>query len=271
MRKTDTDKSAHGDKPTSNNGNFIRRYPLIDAVRGVCVAGMIVYHALFDAVELFGLDVERFVNFTPLVLVRDIGAGLFIFLSGVCFHFSRHRLRRFLVLFAGGLVVDAVTCIVAPDAAVLFGILTFMSVSGLILTALDRPLSKLPPKTFCVLNLLLFVFFNRMNYAYVGTYSNVWFYLPTTFYRNYVTAFFGFPFDGFTSGDYFPLLPWMFVCLAGYFFYSAVKDGEKIKRIMSFRFEPLAFIGRNSLAVYIAHQPLLYGIIWLIAKICGRQ
>lgn len=247
-----------------------KRFPLIDSVRGLCVAGMVVYHALFDVVELFGLDVGRFVSFVPLMFVRDIGAALFIFVSGVCFRFSHHRLRRFLILFGGGLVVDVVTFAVAPDTAVLFGILTFMSVSGLLLYALDGILSHLPPKTFFVLNLLLFLFFFRMNYAYIGTYSHVLFYLPLSLYKNYFTAFFGFPFDGFSSGDYFPLLPWMFVCLAGYFFFNAVKENKKVVRAALFGIPVFGHLGRCSLIIYAVHQPVLYGIIRLIAELCGK-
>ncbi len=246
------------------------RYPLIDAVRGLCVAGMVIYHALFDVAELFGFDVVKFVSFVPLLLIRDIGASLFVFISGVCFRFSHHRLRRFLVLFAGGLVVDVVTFAVAPDAAVLFGILTFMSVSGLLLAALDGILSRLPPKTFFAVNLLLFLFFFRMNYAYVGTYSHVLFYMPPALYKNYLTAFFGFPFDGFSSGDYFPLFPWMFICFAGYFFSVMAKSNKKIKRAAAVQVPFFGQLGKYSLIIYIAHQPLLYGAIWLMAKLCGK-
>lgn len=249
------------------------RYPLIDAVRGACVLGMIVYHALFDIAELFGFGVEKFVSFVPLLLVRDIGAGLFIFLSGICSHFSRRPFTRFAVLFVGGLVVSAATLIAAPESAVLFGILTFMSVSGLLLFFLNRycRLYRLPPKVFCVINLCLFVFFLRMNYAYVGTYSHVWFYLPQALYRSYVTAFFGFPFNGFSSGDYFPLFPWFFACLAGYFFYGAVKNSEKIKRAVCVRIPVLTQVGRYSFIVYLIHQPVLYGFIWLLSHLWGAN
>lgn len=246
------------------------RFPLIDAVRGLCISGMVIYHALFDVVEVFGYDVDKFTSFTPLTLVRDIGAGLFVFISGVCFHFSHRRLRRFTILFAGGLAVDIVTRIVAPDTAVLFGILTFMSVSGLLLSVGDRFLSRLPPRTFFGINVLLFAFFFRMNYAYIGTYSHVFFYMPLSLYRNYITAFFGFPFDGFSAGDYFPLFPWMFACLAGYFFFNACKGSEKIRRAACMRIPVFPWLGRHSLVIYIAHQPVLYGAVWLAAKILGK-
>lgn len=246
-----------------------KRYPLIDAVRGLCITGMIAYHTLFDLASVFGSAPEALSSSVPLSLIRDFGAGLFIFISGICFHFSGHHLKRFVLLFICGLAVGLVSYLVTPETTVIFGILTFMSVSGMLLFAADGLLSRLPPKSFCVMNLLLYLLFARMNFGYSGTYSRVFFYMPRVLYKNYVTAFFGFPFEGFTSGDYFPLFPWFFVCLSGYFFYYAVKNSEKIKRLATVRVPFFPFVGRHSLIIYIAHQPIIYGVVRLIAAAEG--
>ncbi len=242
------------------NANKVR-YPFIDAVRGVCILGMIIYHTIFDVVTVFGFDYEKIMNSWFLLFIRDFGAGLFIFLSGLCFHFSSHHIKRFAVLCGAGLAVTGVSFIVSPNAPVYFGILTFMGVSGLILYLLDRPLKHLPPKTMCIANILLFWVLNRMNYAYVGTYKKVLFYLPAVLYRNYVTAFFGFPFNGFVSSDYFAVFPWFFMCLAGYFFYNAVKENNTARRLGCVRLPLFPKIGKYSLWIYLAHQPIIYGIV----------
>ena len=41
--------------------------------------------------------------------------------------------------------------------------------------------------------------------------------IPREFYRNYLTAYLGFPQPGFFSTDYFPILPWFFLFLCGLF------------------------------------------------------
>ena len=72
----------------------------------------------------------------------------------------------------------------------------------------------------------------------------------------------------FTSLDYVPLLPWFGVVLMG------MAGGALLYKDLGRRFplpdisawppvRGLIFLGRNSLAIYILHQPLLIGLIYL--------
>jgi uncharacterized membrane protein len=72
----------------------------------------------------------------------------------------------------------------------------------------------------------------------------------------------------FTSLDYVPLLPWFGVVLMG------MAGGALLYKDLGRRFplpdisawppvRGLIFLGRNSLAIYILHQPLLLGLIYL--------
>jgi uncharacterized membrane protein len=70
----------------------------------------------------------------------------------------------------------------------------------------------------------------------------------------------------FRTADYFPLLPWFGIFLigicAGNTFY---RDGERrfSLRLTATRItRPLAFIGRNSLLIYLVHQPVIIGILF---------
>lgn len=243
------------------------RYRLIDGVRGLCVLGMVIYHTLFD-IAAFSGSIEASPLLGALEVIRDLGAAVFILLSGFCFLSGTHRLRRFLLLFIGGIAVTGVTRIVMPEAYVIYGILTFMSISGALMIPLDKLFSRIPPLAGLAVSLLSFSVLFRVNYAYVGTYNTVWFMLPVSLYRNYVTAFFGFPFNGFVSGDYYPLLPWIFVYFAGYFLRRLTDKSTGLKRLMSVRIPLLDVCGRYSLYIYLAHQPLIYGIVWAVFQ-CG--
>jgi uncharacterized membrane protein len=72
----------------------------------------------------------------------------------------------------------------------------------------------------------------------------------------------------FASLDYVPLLPWFGVVLMG------MAGGALLYKDLVRRFplpdisawppvRGLLFLGRNSLAIYILHQPLLLGLIYL--------
>ena len=233
------------------------RYGLPDTVRGILILGMIAYHTLFDIVLVYGLSAD-----TPLMraadVVRDVGAACFVFLSGFCFHLGSRNVRKGLILFAAGLIVTGATFLFARESAVIFGVLTFLGTAKLLLCALDRPLRKIPPVVGAVGSFLLFLLFFRCNFGYAGFGGRALFHWPAFLYRNYVTAFFGFPFAGFFSGDYFGLLPWFFICCCGYFFFLAAGKREAFPRVMAVRVCPLDRIGRYSLPVYLLHQPVIY-------------
>ena len=74
--------------------------------------------------------------------------------------------------------------------------------------------------------------------------------------------FLGFPAPEFTSSDYFPLLPWIFLYGVGYFLHALWLTGEGPERGRHRRPVPvLGWLGRHSLVVYLLHQPVLYGLL----------
>ena len=250
---------------TDGSKNSIR-YGLPDTVRGVLIMGMIAYHTLFDILSVFGFDMDapwmRGVN-----VLRDLGAACFILLSGFCFHFGRRNARKGLLLFAAGLVVTFATWLLDRDVFVIFGVLTFMGVAKWILCGLHPLLRRVPPAVGAAVSLLLFLLFFSCNFGYVGFYGAVLFRWPSFCYRNYLTAFFGFPFNGFVSADYFGLLPWLFAALGGYFLHPLVMENPRTGKALSFRLAPAAFVGRYSLWVYLLHQPVIYFAVQAIKKL----
>lgn len=250
---------------TDSSCNRIR-YGLPDTVRGVLIMGMIAYHTLFDILSVFGFDMDapwmRGVN-----VLRDLGAACFILLSGFCFHFGRRNLRKGLLLFGAGLVVTAATWLIDREAFVIFGVLTFMGTAKLLLCGLHPLLRKIPPAPGAAVFFVLFLLFFSCNFGYAGFYGAVLFRWPSVFYRNYFTAFFGFPFNGFVSADYFGLLPWLFICLFGYFLNPLVMCRSRVQKALSLRLAPAAFVGKYSLIVYLVHQPVIFFAVQAIKKL----
>ena len=244
-------------------GKTKQRYGFLDSFRGLLVVGMIAYHTLFDIALVSGWEMD-----SPLMrganVVRDLGAACFILLSGWCFHLGRHNVRKGLLLSGAGLAVTGATYLFDRDSFVIFGILTLLGAAKLLLCALDRPLRHVPAAGGCAVSLALFLLFFRCNYGYAGYNGFVLFRWPTFLYRNYITAFFGFPFGGFASADYFSLLPWFFICLCGYFAYRAAQGKRAVSRLLAFRVPGLAWLGRYSLPVYLLHQPVIYFSVLLI-------
>lgn len=244
-----------------------RRYAFLDELRGLDLLSMIAYHACWDLVVLFGVRADWYFAWQGRLWQFCI-CSVFILLSGFCVPLGHHTLKRGLQVFLGGAVVTAVTLIFMTEDRVVFGVLTFLG-SAMLLTALCRAfLERIPAGWGLLTSLALFAVCYPVSSGYLGLLD--WrIVLPRALYANYFTAFLGFLPDWFYSTDYFPLLPWLFLFWAGFYLHCLIghKRMEPLHRSIC---APLGWLGRNSLVIYLLHQPLIYGILLLIFQICSQ-
>lgn len=244
-----------------------KRYTLVDLLRGVAVIAMIVYHTLWDLVYVHGVEVGSFGD-RPLsrVIFQACIRWSFILLSGFCFQMGKRHLRRGLTVFGGGVVITLVTMVVMGDYAIHLGVLTFLGSAMLLTIPADKLFRKIPGWVGFPVCLLLFLMTKQLVGGFVGLGS--WrVAVPLELYANYFTAWLGLPPFSFSSSDYVPILPWLFAFWMGYFTYSAFKKWNWLGALRCVHFEPLEWIGRNALLIYMLHQPVVYGVLWLIFAI----
>ena len=74
----------------------------------------------------------------------------------------------------------------------------------------------------------------------------------------------GFTAPGFFSADYFPLLPWFFLFLLGTGLGGWCLRNRESQILTAPLPRMLTWPGRHSLMIYVLHQPVLYGISYLI-------
>ena len=228
------------------------RVYIIDALRGLSILLMVVYHLHFDFYEQ-GI-IGRNVIFSPLVrFLQTFFASLFILMSGISCRFSRNNLKRGLLMFAAGMAVTAVTYLYDPDLIVRFGILHFLGAAAVLFALLQKPLDRLIPKAaapfLCVL--LAILTWDLPNH----TYGVRWLWM------------FGFPPPNFISSDYFPILPNIFIYLFGTWLGTYIAAGRFPSWFYRFRCRPLEWIGKKTIWVYLVHQPVCVAIVWLIQKL----
>ncbi|MBR5316746.1 MAG: DUF1624 domain-containing protein, partial [Lachnospiraceae bacterium] len=84
--------------------------------------------------------------------------------------------------------------------------------------------------------------------------------VPSTLYRGWLMTFLGFPEPGFFSGDYFSFFPWIFLYLCGYFLYNILMKWKTVTEALKSRIPILEWLGRNTLPIYLLHQPVLMAI-----------
>ncbi|MDO4262199.1 MAG: heparan-alpha-glucosaminide N-acetyltransferase [Eubacteriales bacterium] len=244
------------------------RKRLLDGIRGLTLLSMIAYHGMFDLVELFGVQVSWFWE-TPGYVWQQSICWSFILLSGFCLRLGRAPVRRGLVVSACGLVITAVTFAFLPSERILFGILTFTGAAMLITAWLSPFLKNIPAWAGLPGSALLFFLTRNVNGGFWGFGTLRLGAVPEGWYRGPVTTFLGFPEPGFFSGDYFSLVPWIFLYLCGYFLYGLLEKRETAQRIMARPAGPLEIVGRHSLPIYMLHQPALLAVLTAASRLTG--
>ena len=235
-------------------GRKVDRFWEVDAARGVAIIMMIVYHCTYDLDTLGGYHIQSTTGY--LALFADVTAGLFLFLVGISLAISRTRtsltgwrlfgkyLARGLRILAYGMVLTIIFLALGMGV-VAFGILHLIGFSII----LAYPFLSLR-LTNLVLGTVIFV---AGQYVLAqDLYSQSFWLLP-----------FGVVPEGVMMPDYRPLLPWFGVVLIGLFFGNVVYGGrpavpEDKAPVLA---RPLLPLGRNSLFIYLIHQPIIIALL----------
>jgi uncharacterized membrane protein len=135
----------------------------------------------------------------------------------------------------------------------------------ILLTLIEKWVKKIPSAIGLVGSFAAFAVLRNVSEGSLGFENWVICQLPEGLYRNYFTAYLGFPQRGFYSTDYFPLIPWFFLFLTGFFLFRILDSKNLNGRLFSRGQIPvLNWLGRNSLLVYLLHQPILYGLCLIL-------
>lgn len=238
-----------------------RRYALLDEIRGFALINMVLYHMVWDLVYLFGFDWNWYQSGTAAVLWQQMICWIFILLSGFCQPFGRQKFKRALFVLFSGFLISFVTAFAQPQAQVKFGILTMLGSCMLFMIPLERLLNRCRPIFGLAAGFLLFLLTQHIDRGYLGFGNRISLSLPLSWYRNGFTAYLGLPNPSFSSADYFPLFPWFFLFLSGYFLHRLFLQKDWMRHLQAGRSKPLMWCGRHSLLLYLLHQPILFFLL----------
>lgn len=237
----------------------LRRFACLDVARGVALIAMAIFHTGWDLsfLNLFGVDLS---SSTLWMGFARVIATTFLFIAGVSLVLAtRSRIvwpafaRRLAIIMVAALAVTLGTRLAIGEAFVAFGILHHLALASLIgLAFLRLPLAIVAMAALIALLLPLFIM------------------LPGTGYGG--GYFLGLAPDAPASVDYVPLFPWLSAGLSGIL---AARLGLYLSpagwwtRWQADRppFRLLATMGRWSLAIYLLHQPLIFGALTLVSSL----
>jgi uncharacterized membrane protein len=234
------------------------RIEAIDIARAVALVAMAIYHFTWD-LEHFGYATPGLTENGDWRLFARAIASSFLFLVGVSLVLANRKgiswpsvWKRFAMIAAAAAAITLVTWFATPEAFIFFGILHEIALASLIgLLFLRVP---------AVLSLLIAAAIVAAPY-----------YLRSPFFDHPALWWVGLsPFDPH-SNDYVPLFPWFAPVLAGI---ACAKLAQRYGLFDALAAHPpgnwarpFTFAGRHSLTVYLLHQPILFGSVWLYSQI----
>ncbi len=176
-----------------------------------------------------------------------IAASLFVGISGVSY-FLAHRLEYDFTKTSGrtqrlifwAFVITIITYIFEPSAYVRFGVLHLLALASIV----AFPVARKPEFALGIgLILLIIPLSSNSNLVWLG--------LRET---------------GFIAVDYFPLNPWLGIFFIGLALASRIyPEGKPLIEIQWP--EKWLWFGRNTLTIYVIHQPILIGLLILTGQV----
>ncbi|MEO8441950.1 MAG: heparan-alpha-glucosaminide N-acetyltransferase [Betaproteobacteria bacterium] len=224
---------------------------MIDTLRGVAIVMMLAYHFSFD-LNYFGVFHQNFYQDGFWIAARSVIVGSFLALVGVSLALAAGPGiqwpaygRRLAVIAACASMVSAGSYFMFPASWIFFGVLHFIVVAGLLGPAfvrLHRANLVIGVALIAAGALFAAPLFDRPWLNWIGLMT-----------RKPVTE------------DYVPLLPWFGVVLVGMFIgRQLVQARARGWHAAGTIGRSLEWAGRHSLAIYVLHQPLLLGILYLL-------
>jgi uncharacterized membrane protein len=237
------------------------RIAAIDVARGLALLGMGVYHLSWD-LAYFGFAPPGLPYSPGIRVYSHIVACAFLALVGVSLAVA-HRdgprwpafVRRLAIVAGAAALVSIATLLAAPDETIWFGILHCIAAASL----LAAPFLRAPAWAPLVAGAVALAAPRVLAGAAFNPPALVWLGLGT---------------EDPTTLDWRPLLPWAGVPLICLGLTRLALPQLLASKLARWRPGPpgraLAFAGRHSLAIYLIHQPILFGLLFVGAHLSGE-
>lgn len=238
------------------------RIELVDLARGIALLAMFVYHFAYDLSYFRLIRVDVVTDPAWRAFARLI-AGSFLVIVGFSLVLATQKgfdrgnyLRRVALIACAAILVTSATWFALPDVFIFFGILHHIALASV----LALPFLFLPTLVVAIAAVIVFALPFILGH---DVFTQDW------------LAFLGFgPWP--LTADFVPVFPWFGCVLAGMALARIILPRAQGSFWASWRATSaptklLVLGGRNSLFVYLVHQPLFIGALFLFMQATGQM
>ena len=216
----------------------------LDSLRATALVMMLISNFVSD-LDYFGI--MEVVKGDKWWWLARTTAFLFVSISGISYFLAHQKEYDFMItlkrtqrLIFWAFAITLVTYFFAPDAYIRFGVLHLLALASIV----AFPVARKPLYAFGIgVFLLVIPLSSNSNLVWLG--------LQET---------------GTFAVDYFPLNPWLGIFFI--FLSIACKIYPEGKSVLNFKWpEKWLWFGRNTLIIYVIHQPILIGLLILSGNV----
>ncbi|MGF3584145.1 MAG: heparan-alpha-glucosaminide N-acetyltransferase [Thermoplasmatota archaeon] len=240
----------------------------LDMLRGFAIIIMIFLHLLWD-LDYFGLMPLN----KQIYRIQPAIPTVFFLLVGMCMIVSRNRkndlskteqkkydlhlIIRGLKIFGLGMILTIASIIFIPDRPIIFGVLHCIGICIILSTIF---LKIKPTYNLIISTILMTLSYFTARYPIEN--PNL-LHIAIGLHQTNIGQY---------TIDYFPLIPWLGVCILGISLGSWLyKDNKRRFHIPDLsKYTPVkifSWLGKHSLGIYLAHQPIIAGIILMYIRL----
>lgn len=230
-----------------------KRYYFIDELRAIGIIYVVIYHIIYDLTYIFPIGIT-FIELPWMNILRMIMVGMLVLISGISCNFSDSNFKRSIKTLGYAVLISIVTYIMGEQYFISFGILHFFGVSMLIYALFQKMVVKIPIEVGLFCFGLLFVLFK----------VKACIYYPLDAKHTFLNFILGIHPDSFLSNDYYPLLPWIFIFFAGTYLGKWIVEYKNNEKLTKCHAKTLCLIGQHTLIIYLLHQPVIYGMMYML-------
>lgn len=232
----------------------MKRIHILDTIRGLTIISMVLFHLFYNINYYHRLS---FYDGTVFNRCWQLSIAIsFFVISGITSNFlsKAKNIKRGIYISLIGFSISLVTFLFAKDQLILWGVLNGIGLSIILGEFLKKYIKTYHWPIFMILFVLTYKIPS-------GSFYGISFF-KSLYDKNIFPL--GFPGTGFSSTDYFPLIPWIFPYLSGISLgkYLIERDFFSHKGKENI----ISKIGRHSMTIYLAHQMILYPLVSLIFK-----
>jgi len=228
----------------------------LDIFKGYAIVLMVLFHLFYDLNYFKYISINQNQDVFWRIL-RYIIVTMFLFSAGISLAMAHKDKiqwykvkKRLFVLGGASILITLITYVIFPQSWVYFGILHFILVASLVgLFFLPYPLFSL----IVALTILIGTQIGWLDMQWLFSLLQKPLYLPHH------------------TEDLVPFVPWFAVVLIGI---ALTRYGYHEKMLRNRLFIPtfvhnkiLAVFGRNALMIYLLHQPVFFGLLFLLSSL----